>query len=110
MEILILYIFCTVVTFTTLLIALTIEKIRAWYSNKNKPVISAHAKVTSRRTYNHKGLDITLYFATFKIENGKQIEFQMIEADYMLLNEGDFGVLKFRGTYYKGFQPLGCEK
>ena len=84
--------------------------------NRSQPVLTVEAKVVSKRadtSYNthHHGTDhhtthssSTTYYATFEVESGDRLEFQMTGSEFGLLAEGDFGRLTFQGTDYKGFE------
>ena len=54
-----------------------------------------HMGHTSSRTY---------YYATFQVESGDRMEFQVPDTEYGLLVEGDRGKLTFQGTRYQGFR------
>ncbi|WP_396954526.1 DUF2500 domain-containing protein [Neobacillus sp.] len=43
------------------------------------------------------------YFATFEVESGDRIEFEVMVTEYGMLVEGDNGQLAFQGTRYHGF-------
>lgn len=97
----------------SIVLLVAIDGLRQWKRNKNKPVRSEHAKVTSRRidkvqdvlainSYDY--FEVQAYYATFELQSGKQLEFQMRESQYKLLNEGDCGILRFQGTNYISFE------
>ncbi len=44
------------------------------------------------------------YYATFQVESGDRMEFQVQDTDYGLLVEGDRGKLTFQGTRFLGFE------
>ena len=46
----------------------------------------------------------TTYYAAFQTGDGNRMEFQVSQADYNRLAEGEQGTLTFQGTRYLGFQ------
>ena len=46
----------------------------------------------------------THYYATFEVESGDRMEFELRGSEYGLLAEGDLGKLTFQGTRYLGFE------
>ena len=91
-----------------------IRVITQWNSNNQSPVLTVEAVVTSKRqedSHRHRGGDITdtytistTYYATFQVESGDRMEFQITGTEYGLLAEGDMGKLTFQGTRYLGFE------
>lgn len=87
-----------------------------WRRNNAAPVLTVEAEVVAKRmdvhTRHHAGNDRhmghtssrTYYYATFQVESGDRMEFQIPDTEYGLLVEGDRGKLTFQGTRYQGFQ------
>ena len=85
-----------------------------WSSNNSSPVLSVDARVVSKRTNitrhmsqadsSHMTRNSTVYYATFQVESGDRMEFQVPDTEYGMLVEGDRGRLTFQGTRYQGFQ------
>ena len=87
-----------------------------WKKNNDSPVLTVEAEVVAKRmdvhTRHHAGNDRhmghtssrTYYYATFQVESGDRMEFQIPDTEYGLLVEGDRGKLTFQGTRYQGFQ------
>lgn len=46
----------------------------------------------------------TDYFVTFEVQSGDRMGFEVDEAEYAMLAEGDTGRLSFQGTRYLGFE------
>jgi hypothetical protein len=82
-----------------------------WADNNSKPVLSAPARVITKRTatsgsvsQNAGGQVSTAYFATFELETGERMEFSIYGNAYGMLAEGDQGTLTYQGTRYHGFE------
>jgi hypothetical protein len=84
--------------------------IAQWSHNNSQPVLTSNAKIVAKRSavggsvHNAEGNMQTAFFATFQLENGERLEFQIAGKEYGLLCEGDSGALTHQGTRYKGFQ------
>jgi hypothetical protein len=95
-----------------------------WSNNNAQPVLRVPAKIVARRTnlsvssatsghHHHDDLHhshgstststSTQYYATFELENGERMEFQLSDHEAGLLLEGDQGELTYQGTRYHGF-------
>lgn len=90
--------------------------------NNRQPVLTVSSRVLSRRTnmshhdtpsqngMHHSHIQTT-HYATFEVESGDRMEFQLPDREYGLLMEGDYGKLTFQGTRFMGFirdqQPFG---
>ncbi len=109
----------TIVVFVVvfgLIIFRCIQGAKQWKKNNNSPVLTVPAKVVAKRTnvthHHHNGADntgymttsSTTYYATFEVESGDRMEFQLKDAEYGMLAEGDRGSLTFQGTRYLEFQ------
>lgn len=102
-----------VVVFGFILVA-AIRGIKTWNNNNSQPVLTVVAKVVAKRenisssmhheneiAHNHTS---TTYYATFQVESGDRMEFNLNGSEYGLLVEGDTGKLTFQGSRYLGFK------
>jgi hypothetical protein len=96
-----------------------VQGVREWSHNNDQPVLTVPAKIVTkrhnvsvRRSHHHHGHDhhhhshgttSTRYFATFELEGGERMEFELPEREAGLLAEGDRGELTYQGTRYHGF-------
>ena len=98
-----------------IIIVTMVRGIGEWNKNNHSPKLSVPAKVVSRRTavshhHHHQGNGMyhthtaTSYYATFQVESGDRMEFEVDGSDYGLLVQGDIGKLSFQGTRYLGFE------
>lgn len=93
-----------------------IKGIIEWFFQNKQPVVNVSAKVVSKRTQvihhfhefeTHLYFPIsTFYFATFECVDGGKVELEMGGVDFIQMNEGDFGMLSFRGNEFYQFIPL----
>ncbi|WP_028977286.1 DUF2500 domain-containing protein [Sporolactobacillus terrae] len=84
-----------------------VKRAATWSSNKQKPRLRVPAQVVGKRTGTAGGNErpvITHYYATFEMESGDRIEFEVSGSEYGMLAEGDHGMLEFQGTRYLGYQ------
>ncbi|RDI45801.1 DUF2500 domain-containing protein [Falsibacillus pallidus] len=91
-----------------------IKGISQWSHNNKQPKLTVDAKVVSKRdevsrhSHNHDGhhhhSTSTNYYATFEVESGDRMEFQVDGSEFGMLAEGDKGTLSFQGTRYLGFE------
>ena len=109
------------VVFVLILAGIAVQAVRGaaqWKRNNDAPVLTVEAEVVAKRldvqTWRHAGDEHhmghtssrTYYYATFQVESGDRMEFQVPDTEYGLLVEGDRGKLTFQGTRYLGFtQP-----
>lgn len=86
-----------------------------WKANNDSPVLTVEATLVTKRDeiHRHQSTDNQLmsstysnYYATFQVESGDRIEFQVNGKEYGLLVEKDFGKLTFQGTRYLGFERI----
>ena len=88
-----------------------------WKKNNDSPVLTVEAEVVAKRmdiqylaphwgrcTAMGHTSSRTDYYATFQVESGDRMEFQVPDTEYGMLVEGDRGRLTFQGTRYQGFQ------
>ena len=98
-----------------IIIVTMVRGICEWNKNNHSPKLSVPAKVVSRRTavsrhHHHQGNGMhhthtaTSYYATFQVESGDRMEFEISDMEYGMLAEGDRGMLTFQGTRYLNFQ------
>ena len=103
-----------VLVFGIIIVAM-VRGICEWNKNNHSPKLSVPAKVVSRRTavshhHHHQGNGMhhthtaTSYYATFQVESGDRMEFEISDMEYGMLAEGDSGKLTFQGTRYLNFQ------
>ena len=82
--------------------------------SRGNPTVEAEV-VTKRldvQTWHHAGDEHSMghtsswtdYYATFQVESGDRMEFEVDGSDYGLLVQGDIGKLSFQGTRYLGFE------
>lgn len=50
------------------------------------------------------------YFAKFEFDSGDQREFQISHSAYRHMNEGDYGMLTFKGTRYLAFSLISKDQ
>jgi len=91
-----------------------IRSIAYYIKNATSPVLSARAKVLSKRfevdrhVHQHGNQlhhsTSTSYYATFELENGERMELVMNGRQYGLLLEGDQGLLTYQGDWFKDFE------
>ena len=108
-----------VIGFAVILGIIVVSAVRGaaqWKKNNDSPVLTVEAEVVAKRldvqTWHHAGNDHhmghtssrTNYYATFQVESGDRMEFQVPDMEYGLLVEGDRGKLTFQGTRYQGFR------
>ena len=102
------------------IIVTLIRGVGEWNKNNQSPKLSVPAKVVSRRTavsrhHHHQGNGMhhthtaTSYYATFQVESGDRMEFEISDMEYGMLAEGDRGMLTFQGTRYLNFRREGTE-
>ena len=108
-----------VLVFGIIIVAM-VRGIGEWNKNNHSPKLSVPAKVVSRRTavshhHHHQGNGMyhthtaTSYYATFQVESGDRMEFEISDMEYGMLAEGDSGELNFQGTRYLNFRREGAE-
>jgi len=72
-------------------------------TQKTKPEESVAAKVVSKRQHVWGDHSHTNYYATFELENGDRIEYQIPSKDIGYIVEGDYGILTHQGTLFTSF-------
>ena len=94
-----------------LFIIMAIRALLEWNRNNHSPRLSVAARVvTKRQEVSHHTDDnnmhstYTHYYATFEVESGDRMEFEIRGDEYGLLAEGDLGKLTFQGTRYLSFE------
>jgi len=98
------------VIFVIVFVAVIVTAVRGllgWASNNAKPVLTARARVTGKRTRVTGGGEMrshTSYYATFELVEGRtRHEFKVSGKVYGMLSEGDEGHLAYQGTRYHDF-------
>ena len=75
--------------------------------NAGRPVIDRPARVIGRRqdTWGGSGDSSahTSYYAKFEFPDGSRLELSVPTREYAMLAEGDAGILRSQGTWFKGF-------
>lgn len=87
--------------------------IKGFLKNRRSNVESIEATVSSKTCdagsseVGENGLRSgkSLYTAVFKTNDGGTCDFALTKEEYEALNEGDFGVLSFRGRNFLNFEP-----
>ena len=89
------------------------KNIAQWFKNNNSPRLSVNATVVAKRTsishhHNQHGATShsTSYYVTFQVESGDRMELHIPYNEFGYLVEGDYGVLRFQGTRYLGFDRV----
>lgn len=84
--------------------------VRAWWRRRTE-IVSVQARLVAKRistaglvSRRSDSQVYTSYFATFEMNDGERVEFQLYDRDYGLLVEGDEGVLSYQGTRWHGFE------
>ena len=106
----VLFILMFVLVFGMILFGI-IRSISQWNKNNHSPKLSVAARVVSKRedvshhtSDDHMHTTYTHYYATFEVESGDRMEFELRGNEYGLLAEGDLGKLTFQGTRYLSFE------
>ncbi|WP_202404810.1 DUF2500 domain-containing protein [Shimazuella alba] len=93
------------ITIISILIYVLISKRKQRIANEKLPILSAKAKVVSKRMRVEGGqYTRTLYFVTFETDERDRMELIVDGSEYGKLIEGDLGTLTFQGNWYKGFE------
>ncbi|MBP2024309.1 hypothetical protein J2Z44_004169 [Clostridium punense] len=86
-----------------------------WSHNSSMPLVTAKAKIISKRfrtfqdnqtfgdmlpSYNYS----TLYYITFQLEDGEELEFSVTAVEYEELQEGQQGKINYQGNRFLGFE------
>lgn len=92
-------------------VVVVIRGLLQWNKNNHSPKLSVAARVVSKRedishhtSDDHMHTTYTHYYATFEVESGDRMEFELRGNEYGLLAEGDLGKLTFQGTRYLSFE------
>ena len=67
-------------------------------------MVSKREDVSHHTSDDHMHTTYTHYYATFEVESGDRMEFELRGNEYGLLAEGDLGKLTFQGTRYLSFE------
>ncbi len=95
-----------------MVIGVFISSARQKRKNDGSPVLAVPAVMVTKRTDMRRSSahademahTYSRYYATFQVESGDRMEFQVQDTDYGLLVEGDRGKLTFQGTRFLGFE------
>ena len=74
--------------------------------NTEKPIITEEATVLSRRTTTERvgrRRHVTLYWLTFRTEDGERLEFNVSQLVYEDYDDGETGPLRYRGWEFLSF-------
>ena len=96
------------------IIVTLIRGVGEWNKNNQSPKLTVPATVVAKRSDVHRYPvstgnvqtmhTSTYYYATFQVESGDRMEFEVSDMEYGMLAEGDSGELTFQGTRYLNFQ------
>lgn len=96
------------------LIVRSIQGAAQWKKNNESPILTVEAKLVTKRSdvqHYHTGTanthhmsSSTTYYATFEVDSGDRMEFEVRDTEYGMLVENDMGMLTFQGTRYLGFE------
>ena len=102
-----------------LMIVTLVRGIGEWNKNNHSPKLTVPVTVAAKRSDVHRypvstGKAQTMhtstsYYATFQVESGDRMEFEISDMEYGMLAEGDRGMLTFQGTRYLSFRREGTE-
>lgn len=90
-----------------------VVKIFRWSDNNHAEITEHKAllikKQTNERIYRNTAVGgiparSTLYYLTFRLENGKKCRFNVKITDSIKVKEGDEGILKLKGTRFVSFE------
>lgn len=103
-----------------MLVFIIVKMIRDKRKNDASPRLTVDAFVASKYTrtssmdqpmagdptgaHGFQHMTTTHYFMTFEVASGDRMAFEVDEAEYSMLAEGDTGRLSFQGTRYLGFE------
>ena len=101
------------------IIVTLIRGVGEWNKNNQSPKLTVPATVVAKRSDAHRYPvstgnvqtmhTSTYYYATFQVESGDRMEFEISDMEYGMLAEGDRGMLTFQGTRYLNFHREGTE-
>jgi hypothetical protein len=94
----------------------SIQSAKQWKKNNESPVLTVDATVVTKRSdvhHYHRNIGTdnmhhmsssTTYYATFQVNSGDRLEFEIRDIEYGMLVEKDTGKLTFQGSRYLGFE------
>ena len=101
------------------MIVTLVRGIGEWNKNNHSPRLTVPVTLVEKRSEVHRypvsaGKVQTMhtstsYYATFQVESGDRMEFEISDMEYGMLAEGDRGMLTFQGTRYLNFRREGTE-
>ncbi|MGN0569291.1 MAG: DUF2500 domain-containing protein [Candidatus Fimenecus sp.] len=101
--------FCIIIGLSLIIV------IRQWWKNRHSPLIVTQATVIDKRIEEHyirskrsagigyRTRKLLIYYITFNLEGGENIELRTNEIEYSELQNDDYGKLTFKGSKYLGF-------
>lgn len=102
-----------IIVFGTIIVR-AVAGAKQWKRNNNSPILTVDAEIVTKRTnvthhhhhteHNTHHHSSTTYYATFQVQSGDRLEFEISSSEYGYLVEGDIGQLTFQGTRYQGFE------
>lgn len=111
------------VAFIGILIAIVVVIVRGiatWNKNNHSPRLSVKATVVTKResvsvsnepmagdatgAHGFMTSSHTTYYATFQVESGDRMEFNVSDKEFRMMAEGDTGTLSFQGTRFLSFE------
>lgn len=107
--------FCIIIGLSLIIV------IRQWWKNRHSPLIVTQATVIDKRIEEHyirskrsagivyRTRKLLIYYITFNLEGGENIELRTNEIEYSELQKEDYGKLSFKGSKYMGFVKIKKE-
>lgn len=101
--------FCIIIGLSLIIV------IRQWWKNRCSPLIVTQATVIDKRIEEHyirskrsagigyRTRKVRIYYITFNLEGGENIELRTNEIEYSELQYNDYGRLTFKGSKYMEF-------
>lgn len=101
--------FCIIIGLSLIIV------IRQWWKNRRSPLIVTQATVIDKRIEEHyirskrsagigyRTRKVLIYYITFNLEGGENIELRTNESSFLEFQKGDYGKLTFKGSKYLGF-------
>lgn len=99
-----------------LLVAVFVYAVVNYLRSRESHVRSSHARLVEKRVEKHlvdegpegdprghREHDAPRYYGTFEMEHGERREFLLHASEYGALAEGDRGVLRYQGEWFKDF-------
>ena len=111
------YITSFIVMFSMVISLILIIILANWWKNRRSPLIVTMATVLDKRiearnsrhkniTFGYTTHKIFIYYITFLLEGGTQIELRVNKLNYSEIQKGYNGKLTFQGTKYIKFEKF----